>query len=101
VENQRSTSLIHYSFIFILLSQESNGALLFWMNPHLLRSCLFRSFMVVSDFLPLNFSTYLKPPSRDNHCKVPYPRMQQCVQRGYQIFAHLDSSILKTNGMLM
>jgi len=27
----------------------------------------------------------LKPPSRDNHCKAPYPRTQQCVQRGWEL----------------
>jgi len=34
--------------IFILLSQESDNGAIFFMNPHLLRSCPFPSFPVIS-----------------------------------------------------
>jgi len=34
--------------IFILLSRESDGDAIFWMNLHLLRNCSFPSFLVVS-----------------------------------------------------
>jgi len=41
--------------IFILLLQESGCGILFWMNPHPLRSCPFPSFTVAFfDFLPFN-----------------------------------------------
>jgi len=33
--------------IFILLSQESDDAAIFWTNPHPLRSCPFPSFPVI------------------------------------------------------
>jgi len=34
--------------IFIFLSRKSDGSALLWTNPHSLRSCLLRSFPVVS-----------------------------------------------------
>jgi len=41
--------------MFILLSRESDGGVIFSMNPHLLRSCLFSSFPIAFlDFLLLN-----------------------------------------------
>jgi len=71
---------------FILLSRESDGCAIFWTNPYPLRSCLFFEFSCCFfDFLPLNlllaeFAACSKPPSRDNHCKAPYPRTQQRVR---------------------
>jgi len=71
--------------IFILLSQESEGGAIFWMNPHLLRSCPFPSFLVVSltsyHLICCLFTVQCsKSRNRDNHHKVPYPRMQQRVR---------------------
>jgi len=40
--------LFCFCSIFILLSRESDGGAIFWTNPHLLRSCPFPSFPVVS-----------------------------------------------------
>jgi len=37
-----------FCFIFILLSQESDGGAIFWKNLHPLRSCPFSSFQVLS-----------------------------------------------------
>jgi len=77
------------SILFILLSRESDSGTIFsdfgqiW-NLHLLSS--FGVIHWISKFsgsgllfdLPLNCS---KPPSRDNHCEVPYPRTKYCVIR--------------------
>jgi len=49
-----------FSYIFILLSRESDGGAIFWTNPHPLRSYPLRSYPFLSfsgcffDFLPLN-----------------------------------------------
>ena len=37
-------------------------------------SCFFDT---IFEFLPTEFAARSKQPSRDNHCKVFYPRMQQ------------------------
>jgi len=57
------------SFIFILLSRENIGGTIFWTNPH---SILW--------LLTTEFTAFSKPPSRDNHSKVPYPSTQQRIR---------------------
>ena len=37
----------------------------------------FPSFRLTFDFFPSKFAACLRPTSRNNHCKVPYPRTQQ------------------------
>jgi len=49
--------------------------------------CFFR-------FLTTEFAACLKPPSRDNHRKAPYPRMQQRVRWGWEL--NLDHMIVIT-----
>ena len=49
-----------------------------WRNPHLLRSFQWSKVPVNSlKFLSTEFAACTKPPSRDNHRKASYPRMQQ------------------------
>ena len=46
-----------------------------WRNPHMLRS-FHRSYVPVDffEFLSIGFAACTKPPKRDNHRKVSYPR---------------------------
>jgi len=78
--------------IFILLSRESDGGAIFWMNSHPLRSCQFPSFPVVSLTSYHWICCCSKPPSRDNHRKASYPRMQQHDRRGWEL--NLDHAIV-------
>jgi len=62
-----------------------------WQNPHPLKNT-FPSFPVNSLVFTIEFAVCSKPLSRDNHCKVPYPRTQQRVQRGWEV--NLDHAIV-------
>ena len=35
-------------------------------------------FAPLGSCLAVTFAAGSEPPSRDNHCKAPYPRIQQC-----------------------
>jgi len=74
--------------ILILLSRESDGGVIFWTNPHPLRSCLFSNFPLFLWLLTIEFAAYSKPPSRENYRKEPYPRTQQRVRRGWELNLH-------------
>jgi len=80
-------------FTFILLSQESDGGAIFWTNLQPLRSCPFLSFPVVS-LTSYHWICCLFEATKqrwDNHHKVPYARMQQSVQWGWEL--NLDHAI--------
>jgi len=49
-----------------------------------LRVVHFQVFRLFFDFLPTEFAACSKPPSRNNHRKVLYPKTQQRVRRGWK-----------------